>query len=255
MRPLLLAFTWIFLTACGPGAGDSSTLRVGTSGDYAPLTFVEDGQLRGVEIDFANGLANEMGKKLEIVQLPFVELIPALLDRRIDVIMSGMSATAERMRQVAFADPYMQVGQMALIRAAEFDARSKRDQVDLPETRIGFRPGTTGEDFVRSRIREAQLVPIQSIEEGIQALRDKRIDYFVHDAPTIWRIVGGLMSTETELTGMYRPLTEEYLAWALRKDDRELMEQLDSTLNTWRADGRLELTLDTWIPVRKVQVE
>jgi ABC-type amino acid transport substrate-binding protein len=89
----------------------------------------------------------------------------------------------------------------------------------------------------------------------VQALRDKRIDYFVHDAPTIWRIVGGLLSTETELTGLYRPLTEEYLAWAVRKDDAALADQLNTALAQWRAEGRLDVVLDSWIRVRRIEVD
>jgi ABC-type amino acid transport substrate-binding protein len=89
----------------------------------------------------------------------------------------------------------------------------------------------------------------------VQALREKRIDYLVHDAPTIWRIVGGFLSTETELTGLYRPLTEEYLAWAVRKDDAALADQLNAALAKWRADGQLDLVLDSWIRVRRIEVD
>jgi ABC-type amino acid transport substrate-binding protein len=242
------------LGACGSQSG-SKALRIGTSGDYPPLTSAEGGKLEGVEIDFANALAESSGRAIELVQIPFVELIPALVAGRIDVIMSGMSVTPERSEQVQFVKPYLQVGQMALIRSAEIDQRSQREQVDVAGTRIGFRPGTTGEQFLRERAKAAELVPVTSIEDGVQALRDERIDYFVHDAPTIWRIVGGFESGETELTGLYRPLTEEYLAWAVRKDDAELAGLLDETLAEWRADGRLETVLNTWIRVRRIQVD
>src|SRR5262245_11470139 len=108
MRLRLLLLGLIFLTACGSGSSTPTSLRVGTSGDYAPLTFVEGGQLKGVEIDFANELAKETGRKLELVQMPFVELIPALEGGKIDVIMSGMSVTSERKEKVEFTDPYLQ---------------------------------------------------------------------------------------------------------------------------------------------------
>jgi ABC-type amino acid transport substrate-binding protein len=104
-------------------------------------------------------------------------------------------------------------------------------------------------------VKKAQLVPVTSIDEGVAALRERRIDYFVHDAPTIWRIVGGFLSTETELTGLYRPLTEEYLAWAVRKDADGLARQLEQSLAEWRADGRLDLVLDSRIRVRRIQVD
>ena len=93
------------------------------------------------------------------------------------------------------------------------------------------------------------------IEAGVAALREGRIDYFVHDAPTIWRIVGGLKSDEDELTGLYRPLTDERLAWAVRPDDEALRSQLNALVQRWREEALVDITLDQWIPVRKITVE
>lgn len=244
---LLLVAGGAFATSPPP------VLRVGTSGDYAPLTFEEKGEVKGIEPDFAKELEKDLGRPVKLERMPFVDLIPALLAGRIDVIMSGMSVTPRRRELVRFADPYLEVGQMALIRTAELSERSGRGLPDTPQTRVGFRPGTTGEQYLRSTLKQAKLVPTDSVEDGVQALRDKRIDYFVHDAPTIWRVVGGFLSSETELTGLYRPLTDESLAWAVRKDDGALADQLDAALGKMRTDGRLEVVLTTWIRVRRIE--
>ena len=243
------------LLGCSTPPEAPAPLRVGTSGEYRPFSFVEGGELRGIEIDLARRFASENGRELELVQLPLVDLIPALVDGKIDVIMSGMSVTSQRLQRVQFTESYLDVGQMALVRKAEYEDRVRGKDVDKPENRIGFRKGTTGEKFVRSSVEYAQLVPLTTIDEGVQALRDKRIDYFVHDAPTIWRIVGGFKSTEDELTGLYRPLTDEIMAWAVRKEDRALLQQLNSSLRRWKLDGNLELVLDSWIRVRRVTVD
>ena len=50
----------------------------------------------GVEVDFANQLGKNLGKTIVFVETPFPELIQALLEERIDIIMSGMSITRER---------------------------------------------------------------------------------------------------------------------------------------------------------------
>ena len=243
----------LLLAACGPR--EAPALRVGTSADYAPLTFEEDGQLKGIEVDFAAQLEQDLGRKVELERMPFVDLIPALIAGHVDLIMSGMSDTSRRRQLVQFTDPYLTVGQMALIRSAELSERQQRGLIDTPETRVGFRPGTTGEEYLRSTIQQAQLVAVDSIEDGVQALRDKRIDYLVHDAPTIWRVVGGFLSTETELTGLYRPLTDEHLAWAVRKGDDALAKTLDDALARWRKDGHLDVVLDSWIRVRRIEVD
>ncbi|HTO56355.1 MAG TPA: transporter substrate-binding domain-containing protein, partial [Pseudomonadales bacterium] len=75
------------------------------------------------------------------------------------------------------------------------------------------------------------------------------------DAPTIWRISGGLENHDPDLRGLYRPLTEERLAWAVRKDDEALRERLNQTLLRWQEDGQAEAVLDRWIPVRRITID
>jgi len=90
-----------------------------------------------------------------------------------------------------------------------------------------------------------------SVDDGVAALRKGDIDIFVHDAPAIWRVTGGFDSPERELTGYYEPLTEEHLAWAVRKNESALRVRLNSLLSKWKASGQIEAVLDRWITVRK----
>ena len=69
------------------------------------------------------------------------------------------------------------------------------------------------------------------------------------------RQVGGFASQETQLTGLYRALTDERIGWAVRKSDTELLELLDAALSRWRDNGQLELIEDRWIRVRKRAIE
>lgn len=247
MKPAACVALALLLCACaGP------PLRVGTSADYAPLAFEENGALHGVEIELAERVAAALGRPLALERIRFDELIPALRAGRIDVIMTGMSITEERGALVRFARPYLRVGQMALIRAAEWDRRRGIAAMNRRESRVGFRSATTSEIFVRAHLPHAQAVGFDSVEAGVASLRAGSIDYFVHDAPTIWRIVGGFASDERELVGLYEPLTEENLAWAVRQEDEALAARLDALVEAWQADGSLEEILDRWIPVRKI---
>jgi polar amino acid transport system substrate-binding protein len=238
----------LLLCACA-----APPLRVGTAADYAPLAFEENGALRGVEVELAGRVATELGRPLALQRIRFDELIPALRAGRIDVIMTGMSITEERGALVRFTRPYLRVGQMALIRAAEWEERRGIAAMSRPDTRVGFRTATTSESFVRTRLPRADAVGFDSVEAGVASLRAGTIDYFVHDAPTIWRIVGGFASDERELRGLYEPLTDEHLAWAVRREDEALAARLDALVAAWQADGSLEEILDRWIPVRKVE--
>lgn len=231
-----------------------SELRVGVAPIYPPLVFKENGHLRGMEVDFAHQLGVDWGVKIIFVELPWDGLIPALRDHRIDVIMSGMSETQERSELVTFTDWYVRAGQMALIRKGDYDKLRKPGSMDLPTTRVGFQTNSTGEAYARESLTKAKLVGYPTFEDGIKALRAKKIDFLVYDAPAIWRIRGQQRDQYSDLMGRYQPLTEEHLAWAVRKDDIALRDRLNIELEKWKTDGHLEFVLDHWIPVRKITV-
>lgn len=234
---------------------EPAELRVGMAPVYQPLIFKENGDLAGVEVDFAHKLADALNVKVTLVELTWDELVPALLDRRIDVIMSGMSITEERSRWIRFTQSYLRVGQMALIRRSDYKRLHSPKAMDSPTSTVGFHTDTTSETYVRRNLKHAKLVGFDSPDAGVAALRAKKIDYFIHDAPTIWRISGGLDYHDPDLRGLYRPLTEEYLGWGVRKEDTELRDRLNDTLLHWQENGETESVLDRWIPVRKITVD
>ncbi len=81
--------------------------------------------------------------------------------------------------------------------------------------------------------------------EGLQALRDGTIDVFIHDAVTTWQVESD--KTNDTLQGMHWPLTEEYLAWAVRKSDETLHRDLEAVLQRWKRTGRLQAFFNTWL--------
>jgi ABC-type amino acid transport substrate-binding protein len=244
-------------TAQPAATGERGTeLRVGIATNYPPLAFKQDGQIKGIEAEFARQLGTDLGVKITLVETPWEDLIPALRDHRIDVIMSGMSITEARKQLVSFTDPYLKIGQMALIRRADQQRFRKLTKESLSTIRVGVVRGTTGEDYARTNLPSAKVTTFDSVDAGVAALRQGKIDAFVHDAPAIWRITGGFDSPERELVGRYRPLTKEYLAWAVRQGDGDALRQrLNETLARWKANGQLDAILDHWIRVRKTTIE
>jgi ABC-type amino acid transport substrate-binding protein len=229
-----------------------STLRIGIATNYPPLAFEEDGKLTGAEVDFAHMLARDLDVKVELVETPWNDLIPDLVDGKIDVIMSGLSITPERQKLVSFTDSYGTIGQMALFRVGDSDRLRDEGAWNSPTTRIGAVGGTTGEQYVRSHFPLAQIMTFPSVDDGVAALRGGRIDVFVHDAPAIWRVTSARGAVERELRSRYVPLTSEKLAWAVRKHDDQLLRRLNAALAKWKGDGQLDLVGARWVPVRKI---
>lgn len=231
-------------------------LRVGIAPNYPPLAFKEDGKLEGIEVDFASRLGPALGREVVLVETPWDDLGKALLeDKTIDLVMSGMSITEKRKEKVDFTDPYLNVGQMVLIRDADYTRLRNAKALDKASVRVGFISNTTSEHYVRQHLSHATLEGFPDTDAGVAALRNKQIDAFIADATAVWRITGGFLSKEAQLRGLYAPLTHEQLAWAVRKDDHKLRTQLNAVLKKWKHDGTLDDVLDDWITVKKKTIE
>jgi ABC-type amino acid transport substrate-binding protein len=248
--PIMLAA----LTGCaGDGADgpkpEADHLRIGVTPNYPPVVFRDvDGKLSGIEIELAKQAAANLNRRPDFVELAWDELIPNLEAGKIDVIMSGMSVTLERSERVLFTTPWMAVGQLALIRREDLARYASPSAIHRQGARVGFVRETTGQMFVRDELRRAQAFGFETVADGVRSLRAQRIDFFVHDAPTIWRIA--LTPGEEDLMGLYQFLTEESLAWAVARDNRALERQLNSVLDGLRARNQIEPLLNRFIPVR-----
>ena len=225
----------------------AGTLRVGMSADYPPLHFMLDGRFAGIEADNAKAVGKIMSRKMKIVQLPLEELVPALKAGKVDVLMSGLSVTAERSQQVAFTDAYLRVGQMAIMHKSRLGRFSQPWAVYREGVRIGVKAGSTGAEFAQRDLPDAIVSEFENTEQAFAALRKGTIDMYIHDAPTSWQLANGM--DNDDLISLYSPLTEEMLAWAVRKEDGALLEELNRALTLMRNNGSLQYILNRWIPV------
>ena len=232
---------------------DESLLRVGISPDSPPLISKKGDTPIGLEADLARDLGAFLGKQVRFIEVPWDEQITALLDDRTDIIMSGMSITPLREVRIAFSEPYFRTGQMALI-----GIKNKRIApygfygiMGISLTlRFGVVKGTTGENFVNKNFSKAkEIEPFKTAQAATAALLRGRIDILIYDAPMIL-----MLAAENEskgLTVIPSLLTEEYLAWGLRKSDPDLIEAVNRFVDHIAANGQLDELIRRWIPFAK----
>jgi polar amino acid transport system substrate-binding protein len=227
-------------------AADETVLRVGITPAAPPLIFKQGNKITGLEADFARDLAKSLGKTVRFVELEWEDQIPALLDNRIDIIMSGMTRTPLREVRISFCIPYLTSGQMALIRR-EDAARFSTGFFSLAtSSAIGVIKDTTGEYFVETSYSSVKKIAYSTPKPAVEDLVDKRIDMFIYDGPMIL-----YLASENEangLTALFAPLTEEYLAWAVNKDDTDLLKSANEFLRTRNEEGKLNQMIQHWIP-------
>lgn len=243
LRSVFLPFLLLFAITPALAQG----LKAGVSPDYPPLAFKQEGELVGIEADNARALASLMDKRITLVEMPFAELLPALQSGKIDMIMSGFSVTEERAQQVLFTDAYMDMGQMAIVHRDKIGSFAQPWAIYREGVRIGVEPSTTGAAYAEAELKDAQIKYFTDADAAFEGLRTGAIDLYVHDAPTSWQLATA--GDNNDLISLYHPLTNESLAWAVRRDDTALAAELNSALAKMKANGTLRYILNRWIPV------
>jgi len=243
LRALLLLIS-LPLFAAGATA---DALRIGMSPDYPPLAYKQDGRVVGIEADNVKAVGKVLDRPMKVVEMPFEKLLPALQAGEIDVVMSGISVTEERSKVVEFAEPYMEMGQMAIIHRDKVAKFAQPWSVYRKGVRIGVEPGTTGAQFAATELKDAVVSFYADADAAFAGLRNDEIDLYIHDAPTSWQLATA--NDNTDLISLYAPLTQEQLAWPVRKGDDALLAELNRALNLMKSNGTLRYILNRWIPV------
>ena len=248
-----LALTLLALAGCRTGSGQpaapspppSPPLRVGVTPSSPPFAFRQGGELVGLDVDFARALAGALGRPLQLREVDWDDQIPTLLAGRTDVIMSGMTITPARQVRMAFSDPYLSSGLLAVVRRGDRDRYPDGKTVLRKVSGVGVVGGTTGERFVREHARNASVSVYPTPAAAVMELQQGRVDAVIHDAPVLLWFVSG---HEADLAPVLDPLNREELGWGLRPSDDELRAAMNGALARWRQDGTRERILSRWIP-------
>ena len=154
--------------------GQRGILRVGTTGDYKPFSFLNPAtnQYEGHDIDAARLLAESLGVKVEFVKTTWPTLLKGLQENEYDIAMTGITRTLARQRVAGLSHPYINVGKSPLIRAADRERFKTLADIDRSGVKIGVNPGGTNQRFVDAAIKQATVLVIEknlSIPEKIAA--------------------------------------------------------------------------------------
>jgi len=252
----LLIGCCLLLTGCVTSHTDNNpagqgprqpVLRVGISTDARPMAFHDRGRIAGLEADFARGLAEYTHRKLVFIEIPWSEQIPALLAGKTDIIMSAMTVTRARDYQISFSKPYMVTGQIALVRLRDV-GKFGDGLTDLlsPVIKVGTVKATTGDLLILRNKAKGTVLHFKDADHGVQALLDRTIDAFVYDLPMNFYL--GAKYADKGLVPVTVPLSREYLAWGIRKNDRQLLLAANGYLKNLHDSDKLQQMIIYWVP-------
>ncbi len=223
-------------------------LRVGITPNYPPIIFKADGKIIGAEVDFAKRLGEKLKLDVDFVELAWDKLIPALFTGKIDIIMSGMSITDARKIRINFTEPYLRTGLIAAMRSEDITRYTSVQDILSTSSWVGVIENTTGDAFVQKNLLRANRSAFTNISDAVFALKQRKIDLFIHDAPAIaWTV----SENEASLQALWQFLNEDYLAWGVRYDDEDFLITINKVLKVWKSDGTLDRELVRWLPYLK----
>jgi len=221
-------------------------LRVGFESGYMPFEITDKkGNFVGFDIDMAKEMAKAMGVKFVPVNTAWDGIIPALITKKFDIIMSGMTVTQERNLKINFADPYIIVGQTILINKKHKNKIKSYKDLNNSKYIVTSKLGTTGEQAVKRLIPKCKYKSFETEPEAALEVVNGKADAFVYDLP--YCVVFNAEQGAGKLIFLDEPFTFEPLAWAITKGDPDFMNWLNNFLRQVKNDGRYERIHNKWI--------
>jgi len=221
-------------------------LRVGFEAGYLPFEMADKkGRFIGFDIDMAKEMAKAMGVKFVPVNTAWDGIIPALITKKFDIIISGMTATQERNLKINFADPYIIVGQTILLNPKHKGKVKSYKDLNNPKYTLTSKLGTTGEQAIKRLIPKAKYKSFEVESEAALEVLNGKADATVYDLPFCATFMA--QQGKGKLIFLDEPFTFEPLAWAIRKGDPDFMNWLNNFLRQVKNDGRYEKIYNKWI--------
>lgn len=271
MKKLLLSLSMIaLLAACGkkeeaapaapaaaPAVAAPAELKVAIDPTYEPFTFkTADGQPTGFDVDIANALCEQIKRKCVFVEQVWDSMIPGLNAKKYDVIISSMSITDDRMKEVDFTDKYYNTpSRLVLKKGTKFS-----DAASIKGKKIGVLKGSTQEKYAMGELKTAGVV-VNSYEAQDQVyldIKSGRLDGTVAD---YMEVTGGFLSkpegAKYELVGadLKDPKYFGYGAGiALRKGEDALKAELNGAIKAIRSADTYKTLNDKYFAKYKIDV-
>lgn len=227
------------------GSSEGDVLVMATNAAFPPYEYVEDGEVVGIDAEIAGAIAEDLGMTLEIDDMEFDSIVPAVTTGKADIGVAGMTVTEDRLKNVNFSDSYA-TGVQVIIVPEDSDIASPDDLAN--DKMIGTQQGTTGYIMCSASPEEGgygedHVIAYPNGASAVEALKGGKVDCVVIDNEPAKAFVAqneGLKILDTEFA------VEDY-AIAIAKDNEELLEKVNASLAKLKEDGTLQQIIDKYI--------
>lgn len=215
----------------------SGVLTVGSDTTWPPMEYIEGDKIVGFDVDLTQAIADKIGLKLDYQSTAWDGIIPALVAHKFDMLISSITITEEKKKEVNFSDPYFKTDQAAVVKESSgIDAVEKMDGKTA-----GVQIGTTGE-LASKDIKGCTTKTYDDILLAFEDLKAGRIDAVIADS-----YLGYSYATKNEGYKVgFVITTGEKLGMAFPKDSPELLAAVNGALKTLMNDGTYDSIYEKW---------
>ncbi len=229
--------------------GEAGVLSFGTAAVTEPMAYHDkDRQITGFDIELALRVATKLNKRLDVIDLEFGALLPALISGRVEMVGAGMSITEERAKSVLFSESYYEGGIAALVRAPNgagtaTDAGKLMSVEDIANRKLGVLMGSIYDGYANRNYPEAEILTFNTVPDMFTALSSGKVDAVFADQPRLKDVFANYPGLG---------VLEEFLFFVdigagFRKSDGDLRLQFNEYLRQIRADGTYDDMSRRWL--------
>lgn len=223
----------------------SGVLTVGSDTTWPPMEYIEGDKIVGFDVDLTQAIADKIGLKLDYQSTPWDGIIPALVAHKFDMVISSMTITDEKKKEVNFSDPYFNTDQAAVVKEGSgIDAVEKMDGKT-----VGVQLGTTGE-LTAKDIKGCTTKTYDDILMAFEDLKAGRIDAVMADSYLSYSYAA---KNEGYTVG-FVVKTGEKLGIAFSKESPNLLAAVNGALKTVMDDGTYASIYEKWFGTQPPEV-
>lgn len=231
-----------------PTAG--APLKIGVCATREPLSFVDkDGRISGHDGELARRISVKLNRPIEFLNMKFMALIPALQSHKIDLIISGMTATPEREKSIDFSQPYFPNPQVMLVRKAETAALSgsQRDLLstvdDVRDKRIGVLLGSVHDGYATKTYPKASIMQFKTPSDLVLAVKSGKVDAAFYTTEPLQEV----LRQEPTLALLGKPLFSVPIGVGFNQSKTALRTSFNAFLKQIKQNGQFDDMVTRWI--------
>jgi polar amino acid transport system substrate-binding protein len=253
MKKILLCTLCLFTAAgfafAADRGGDTDEglhLVVATDATWPPMEYVDENtkEIVGFDIDLFKAVAEAGGFTIEFKNTAWDGIFAGLAAGKYDAIISSVTITEERKKEMDFSQPYINAGQILIVPS---DMRGVSELVDMEGMVVGAQIGTTGSFEIENVLGTKSLKTYDEIGLAFEDLVNGRIDGVVADTPVAADFALQNESYKGKLKIVGEPFTEEYYGICIQKGNTEVLDAVNAGLDKVLGTSTYESIEKKWL--------